>query len=85
MNKVIAPKSVGPKSFGFGSVWEDPSDGELFILGRADVFDSDRTFVAISLTTGNRWKECAATEQEAVSGLILKFEEAEITVNPLKP
>ncbi len=62
-----------------GSIYEDPNDGELYILAEVDV----EVYVAISLEDGNRWSDQSSCIQTAVDGLVLISRSVEIEITPI--
>lgn len=79
MNTVtLNPKPAKNLSVKTGAIFEDPSDGELFILVKPTADD----FVCVSLKDGGRWRECSVNIMEAFSGLRHVSNNARVEVTP---
>ena len=78
-NKVTCTNKDNTNLLKRGSIYEDPNDGELYILAEVD----NEVYAAISLENGNRWLNPSKDIDLAVDGLALISRSAEIEITSI--
>lgn len=78
MNIVKAEHRIEDLPYSNGSIWRDPQDNEMFILGAVPAF-----WVAISLSHGQSWNGTKPTIHEAIKGLEFVAAEMNISLTPI--